>query len=61
MINQWNIFLWDYANGKFGWRLWDPFKHKIARSKYVIFNESYMYKRSKDDMEVKKFVGRFAE
>eukprot|EP00253_Pinus_taeda_P023266 PITA_23266 len=42
------IFL-GYANEDFGYRLWDPVKHKIIRSRDVIFNESEMFKRTEHE------------
>eukprot|EP00253_Pinus_taeda_P004835 PITA_04835 len=40
-----HIFL-GYADEDFGYRLWDPVKHKIIRCRDVIFNESEMFKRT---------------
>ena len=50
-----------YADEDFGYRLWDPVKHKIIRSKDVIFNESEMFKRNLGELEVKKVIDRFEE
>ena len=35
-----------YWNGvdDFGYHLWDYENHKIIRSRYVVFNEKFMYK-----------------
>ena len=54
------IFL-GYADEDFGYRLWDPLKHKIIRSMDVIFNESEMFKRTVGELEVKKFIDKFEE
>ena len=54
------IFL-GYADEDFGYRLWDPVKHKIIRSRDVIFNESEMFKRTVGELEVKKVIDRFEE
>ena len=43
------IFL-GYADGEFGYLLWDPIKHKVIRSKDVIFNDSNMFKTTTGDM-----------
>lgn len=53
------IFL-GYADGEFGYWLWDLIKHKVIRSRDVIFNELQMFKKSTGDMEVKKIIGKFA-
>jgi len=50
-----------YADEDFGYRLWDPVKHKIIRSKDVIFNELEMFKRIVGELEVKKVIDRFEE
>ena len=50
-----------YADEDFGYRLWDPVKHKIIRSRDVIFNESEMLKRIVGELEVKKVIDRFEE
>jgi len=52
------IFL-GYADEDLGYRLWDPVKHKIIRSRDVISNESEMFKRTVGELEVKKFIDRF--
>ena len=54
------IFL-GYAHEEFGYCLWDPVKHKIIRSRDVIFNESEMFKRTVGELEVKKVIDRFEE
>ena len=36
------IFL-GYGNGEFGFRLWDPIKRKIVRSRDVAFYEEQFY------------------
>ena len=54
------IFL-GYPDGELGYRLWDPVKQKVIRSKDVIFHESNMFKRTIDDVEVKKFFDGFEE
>ena len=54
------IFL-GYADEDLGYRLWDPVKHKIIRSRDVIFNESEMFKRTVGELEVKKVIDRFEE
>ena len=54
------IFL-GYADGEFGYRLWDPVKSKVNRSRDVIFNELEMFKNPTCDMEVKKSIDRFVE
>ena len=33
-----------YEVDEFGYRLWDYEKHKIIRSRHVVFNETVMYK-----------------
>jgi len=50
-----------YADEDFGYRLWDPVKHKIIRSRDFIFNESEMFKRTVGKLEVKKVIDRFEE
>ena len=52
------IFL-GYVYEEFGYRLLDPVKHKIIRSRDVIFNESKMFKRIIGELEVKKVIDRF--
>ena len=52
------IFL-GYADEEFGYRLWDPVKHKIIRSRDVIFNESEMFKRNVGEVEFRKVIDRF--
>ena len=47
-----------YADGEFGYCLWDPNKNKIIRRRDVIFNELEMFKRSTDNVEVKKIVNK---
>ena len=47
---------WGYADGEFGYRLWDPIKNKIIRSRDVIFNELEMFKSSIGNVEVNKIV-----
>ena len=54
------IFL-GYADEEFGYRLWDPVKHKIIRSRDVIFNESEMFKKTVGEFEIKKVSDRFEE
>ena len=54
------IFL-GYVDGEFGYRLWDPVKHKVIRSRDVIFNELQMFKKFAGDIEVKKIVDKFAD
>ena len=54
------IFL-GYANEDLGYPLWDPVKHKIIRSRDVIFNESEMFKMTIGELEVKKVIDRFEE
>lgn len=54
------IFL-GYADEDFGYRLWDPVKHKIIRSMDVIFNGSEMFKRTVGDLDIKKVMERFEE
>ena len=54
------IFL-GYVDEDLGYRLWDPVKHKIIRSRDVIFNESEMFKRTVGEFEVKKVIDRFEE
>ena len=54
------IFM-GYVDEEFGYRLWDPIKHKIIRSRDVIFNESEMFKRTAGELEVKKVIDRFEE
>ena len=54
------IFL-GYADGEFGYRLWDSVKSKVIRSRDVIFNELEMFKKPTCDMKVKKSTGRFVE
>ena len=54
------IFL-GYVDEDFGYRLWDPVKDKIIRSRDVIFNESEMFKRTVGELEVKKVIDRFEE
>jgi len=54
------IFL-GYADEEFGYHLWDPVKHKIIRSRDVIFNESEMFKRNVGEVEVKKVINMFEE
>ena len=54
------IFL-GYANEEFGYRLWDPVKRKIIRSRNVIFNELEMFKRTVGELEVKKVIEKFEE
>ena len=51
------IFL-GYADEDFGYRLWDPVKHKIIRSRDVIFNELEIFKRTVGELE---FIDRFEE
>ena len=50
-----------YADEDFGYRLWDPVKPKIIRSRDFIFNESEMFKRTVGKLEVKKVIDRFEE
>ena len=50
-----------YADGEFGYLLWDPVKCRVIRSRDVIFNELEIFKRITSDMEVKKIVDRFVE
>ena len=50
-----------YTDEDLGYRLWDPVKHKIIRSRDVIFNESTMFKRTVGELEVKKVIDRFEE
>lgn len=50
-----------YADDEFGYRLWDPVKHKVIRSSVVIFNELQMFKKYAGDIEVKKIVDKFAD
>lgn len=52
------IFL-GYADGGFGYWLWDLIKHKVVRSGDVIFDELEMLERPTCDMEVKKNIDRF--
>ena len=54
------IFL-GYEDGEFGYRLWDPVRHKVIRSSDFIFNELRMFRKSTGDMEVKKIVDKFAD
>lgn len=54
------IFL-GYADGEFGYHLWDLVKHKIIISRDVIFNELEMFKRTTSNLEGKKIVDRFEE
>ena len=54
------IFL-GYADGEFGYRLWDPVKSKVIRSRDVIFNELEMFKKPTCDMKVNKLTDRFVE
>ena len=54
------IFL-GYVDEDLGYHLWDPIKHKIIRSRDVIFNESEMFKRTIGELEVKKVIDRFEE
>ena len=54
------IFL-GYADGEFGYRLWDPIKNKIIRSRDVIFNELENFKRSIGNVEVKNNVNRLTD
>ena len=54
------IFL-GYADGEFGYRLWDLVKHKVIRSKDAIFNVLEMFKKLTSDMEVKKYANMIVE
>ena len=54
------IFL-GYVDKDFGYHLWDLVKHKIIRSRDVIFNESEMFKRTIGELEVKKVIEKFEE
>ena len=51
----------EYADGEFGYHLWDPIKNKIVRLKDVIFNELEMFKRYTGNVEVKKIVNRLID
>ena len=54
------IFL-GYADGEFGYHLWDLVKHKVIRSKDAIFNTLEMFKKLTGDMEVKKYANMIVE
>ena len=54
------IFL-GYANGEFGYCMWDLAKWKVIRSRDVIFNELEMFNKPTCDMEVNKSNDRFVE
>ena len=54
------IFL-GYVDGEFGYRLWDPVKSKVIRSRDGIFNELEMFKKPTCDMKVKKLTDWFVE
>lgn len=49
------IFL-GYADNELGYRLWDPIKRRIIRSRDVIFNEGQMFKNTDKSVEMQKFV-----
>jgi len=54
------IFL-GYVDEEFGYHIWDPVKHKIIRSRDVIYNESKLFKRTVGDMDIKKIIDKFKE
>lgn len=55
------MYFLGYMDGELGYHLWDPVKHKVIRSKGVIFNELKMFKRSTCDTEVKKIINRLTK